>query len=62
MAVPKRKHCKSRSRKRRGGHMKLKAVKAVTCPKCSELMVPHRVCSSCGHYRSQNIMHLEDTE
>jgi len=62
MAVPKRKHSKARSRKRRGGHAKLNAVKTATCPKCSETMIPHRVCSSCGYYRGRDIMHLEDAE
>jgi len=62
MAVPKRKHSKARSRKRRGGHMKLSAVKSLPCPKCGELMIPHHVCPSCGHYRGKDVMHLEDED
>ncbi|MCK5809237.1 50S ribosomal protein L32 [bacterium] len=59
MAVPKRKHCKARSRKRRGGHVKLKVVSVITCPQCSEPMLPHRVCPSCGFYRGKEIVSTE---
>lgn len=62
MAVPKRKNSKQRGRKRRGGHMKYRAIKTVTCPKCSEVMIPHRVCPTCGYYKGRDIMHLEESE
>ncbi len=62
MAVPKRKNSRMRSRKRRGGHAKFSPVRAITCPKCSELMAPHRICPSCGHYRGKDVMHLEEAE
>ncbi len=60
MAVPKRKHCQARSRKRRGGHLKMSPVKTITCPKCGETMVPHRICPSCGNYKGKEVITLED--
>lgn len=60
MPVPKRKNCRARSRKRRGGHKKLTASQVMTCAKCGELKMPHRVCPSCGHYRGKEIMSLEE--
>ncbi len=62
MATVKRKHSRARSRTRRAGHAKLKVVKTITCSKCGEIMVPHRVCASCGFYRGKDIMRLETTE
>jgi large subunit ribosomal protein L32 len=60
MAVPKRKHCRSRSRKRRGGHLKMNPVQTIACPKCGETMIPHRVCASCGNYRGKEIIDIQE--
>lgn len=62
MAVPKRKNSKARSKKRRAGHLKLGVVRTITCPRCGETMMPHRVCASCGFYRGKDVMHLESAE
>lgn len=59
MAVPKRKHCKARSRKRRGGHLKADLIATVACPKCGENMIPHRICPSCGNYKGKEIISVE---
>ncbi len=59
MAVPKRKHSKARSRKRRGGHAKLRVTQVITCPKCGEVMLPHRICPSCGYYRGKEFISTE---
>jgi len=60
MAVPKRKHCKARSRKRRGRHLKSDPVATISCPKCGETMLPHRVCPSCGNYKGKEIISVEE--
>ncbi len=49
MALPKRRHSNTRTRKRRT-HWKLEPVVTVECPHCGEPMVPHRVCPHCGYY------------
>jgi large subunit ribosomal protein L32 len=59
MAVPKRKTSKQRKRKRRGS---VKApVPAVTqCPKCGDPKQPHRVCPTCGTYRGEQVVEVEE--
>lgn len=56
MAVPKRKTSKARRDKRRT-HYKLTAPNLVTCPRCQEPRLPHRVCANCGYYRGQQVIH-----
>lgn len=51
MAVPKRRQSKQRQRKRRT-HVKAEMPKFQACPRCGDPALPHRVCQSCGHYRS----------
>lgn len=51
MAVPKRKTTRSKSKMRRAQHDKVVAPNLSPCPNCSEFMVPHRVCPSCGYYK-----------
>lgn len=58
MPVPKRRHSKSRSRKRRT-HWKLKAPAMSICPQCHEPKQPHRVCPHCGFYGEQEVMMVE---
>ncbi|MCU0688106.1 MAG: 50S ribosomal protein L32 [Polyangiaceae bacterium] len=36
---------------RRAQHDKVVAPNLSPCPNCSEFMVPHRVCPSCGYYK-----------
>ncbi|MBN1961603.1 MAG: 50S ribosomal protein L32 [Deltaproteobacteria bacterium] len=52
MAVPKKRHSHSRTRKRRS-HDALEAPNWVTCPQCREPMTLHRVCGKCGYYRGR---------
>ncbi|MGW8194151.1 MAG: 50S ribosomal protein L32 [Desulforhopalus sp.] len=60
MALPKRRHSRSRTRKRRS-HDALKAPSLSLCADCGEPKEPHRLCSSCGKYRSRTVYSL-DTE
>jgi len=60
MAVPRRKHCKARSRKRRGGHLKSDPVATISCPKCGGTMMPHRICPNCGNYKGKEFVSVEE--
>ncbi|NPA33357.1 MAG: 50S ribosomal protein L32 [Chlorobi bacterium] len=58
MAVPKRRHSRSRTRKRRSENMKIKAPQYNRCPNCGEPVLPHRVCMSCGYYRGTIVIEI----
>ena len=52
---PKNKSSKARRDKRRA-NWKMTAPTLVKCSKCGSLMVPHRVCKSCGSYNKKEII------
>ena len=58
MAVPKRKMSKSR-RDRRRANWKLTAPGLIECPQCHEMIMPHRVCTYCGHYKGKAVMDVQ---
>ncbi|MBA7596586.1 50S ribosomal protein L32 [subsurface metagenome] len=58
MPVPKRRHSKARSRKRRT-HWKLQAPAMSVCPQCHEPKQPHRVCPNCGFYGDHEVIMVE---
>jgi large subunit ribosomal protein L32 len=58
MAVPKRKHSKARTRKRRA-HDGLDAMSLARCTRCSATIRPHTICGNCGHYRDRQIVDME---
>lgn len=55
MAVPKKRHSKSKVGRRRM-HIFLKEPTLVSCPKCGEKILPHSVCNFCGYYRDKQIV------
>lgn len=55
MALPKRKHSKSRRDKSRT-HWKLTVVSPTTCTQCAKPVLPHRACPFCGYYRGRQIV------
>ena len=59
MANPKRKTSKARRDKRRS-HWALKAPTITLCPECQEPKLPHKVCMSCGYYKNQMIIEIEE--
>ena len=59
MAVPKGKVSKARRDKRRGSNWKLSAPALVACPKCGELIMPHRACPACGTYNGRDVIAVE---
>ena len=55
MAVPKKRHTKSR-RNRRRSHDALGKVKLSLCPKCKEPILPHHFCLFCGTYKGREVI------
>lgn len=62
MALPKRKHSKSRRDKRRGGNSKLYSVNLSVCPQCKSMRLPHKVCAFCGYYNGKPVIVIETKE
>ncbi len=58
MALPKRRHSHSRTRKRRS-HDALKAPGITVCEDCGEPKEPHRLCGSCGTYKGRAVFNLD---
>ncbi len=56
MAVPKKRMSSSRRDKRRANHDKITAPNLKPCTNCGELMLSHRVCPACGHYRGREVV------
>ncbi|MFP3983687.1 MAG: 50S ribosomal protein L32 [Desulfurivibrionaceae bacterium] len=61
MALPKRRHSHSRTRKRRA-HDGLTKPNVVKCDQCGEPKLPHRLCSDCGSYKGRTVIELGDEE
>ncbi|KKR58461.1 MAG: 50S ribosomal protein L32 [Candidatus Curtissbacteria bacterium GW2011_GWA1_40_47] len=48
--LPKKKHAKARTRKRKAA-ISLKIPELVACQRCQNLKFPHQACPSCGFYK-----------
>jgi large subunit ribosomal protein L32 len=55
MALPKRRHSHSRSRKRRS-HNAVKPIQLVYCPQCQTPAPSHMVCPNCGYYQGRTLV------
>lgn len=55
MAVPKKRHTKSRRNKRRS-HQALEKIKLSICSKCKEPILPHHFCPFCGTYKGREVI------
>ncbi len=55
MAVPKKRHTKSRRNKRRG-NIFLEKPSLTSCPKCGKEVEPHVLCGNCGHYKGREVV------
>jgi large subunit ribosomal protein L32 len=55
MPLPKRRVSKTKKRQRRT-HWKIQPPGLSKCPKCDEVVQPHRACPHCGHYRGRKVM------
>jgi len=58
MALPKRKHSHSRTRKKRT-HQKLVIPTLVTCSNCRKVKPSHMVCPHCGFYAGREVVKIE---
>ncbi len=61
MALPKRKHSKSRRDKSRT-HWKLALPTLTRCLQCAQPIVPHHVCPRCGYYRGRQVMAVKEKQ
>ena len=59
MGVPKRKTSKTRRDKRRT-HQRMLMPGMSLCPQCDAVKLPHRVCPSCGSYKSREIIAMHE--
>mgnify|MGYP000868243990 FL=1 len=59
MAVPKKKTSKAKSRSRRASAWRLDAPSRSTCPRCSAVKLPHRVCGNCGWYKNRQALDVD---
>ena len=59
MAVPQERTSKRRRGQRRAHHA-LKAPALVGCSNCSALILPHRVCPQCGHFKGKEVVAVEN--
>lgn len=57
MALPKRRHSKSRRNKRRTHQVVGGNLTAVTCSNCSAVVLPHNACGKCGFYKGRKVDH-----
>lgn len=62
MALPKRKHSKSRRDKRRSANSKLSVTTFSVCPQCKKMRMPHRVCPFCGYYKGKPVVVVETVQ
>ncbi len=60
MALPKRRHSKTRRNKRRA-QWKARAARlqTVTCTHCGQPKRPHRICPHCGHYKGEEVLYVK---
>jgi large subunit ribosomal protein L32 len=59
MAVPKRKHSRSRRDKKRA-NWKLKTKAMAKCNHCMQPIIPHRICPNCGYYGGVEVIQIEE--
>jgi large subunit ribosomal protein L32 len=55
MAVPKKRHSKSKVGRRRM-HIYLEEPNLVKCKKCGNFILPHIVCPFCGYYKGEMVV------
>ena len=58
MPVPKRKTSQAKRDLRRSHHAMTPPGNIRPCPQCSEPMLMHKVCSSCGYYKGTEVIEI----
>ena len=61
MALPKRRHSHSRTRKRRS-HDAITPPNIATCSECGEPKLPHRLCAGCGTYKGRTVVQFDEED
>jgi large subunit ribosomal protein L32 len=61
VALPKKRHSKTRGLKRRT-HWIVKAQALAVCPQCKQMKVPHNVCTVCGFYDGRQVIEIKVKE
>jgi large subunit ribosomal protein L32 len=61
VALPKRRHSKTRGLKRRT-HWKVKVAGLSPCPQCKQPKLAHRVCTVCGFYKGKQVIEIKVKE
>ncbi len=61
MALPKKRHSKTRGLKRRT-HWIVKSQALAVCPQCKQMKVPHNVCTVCGFYDGRQVIEIKVKE
>ncbi len=59
MALPKRRHSRTRGRKRRTG-WKLDAPNVIECENCHQSKLPHHICPHCGYYKGRQVIETKE--
>jgi large subunit ribosomal protein L32 len=59
MALPKRRKSHARVRTRQQ-QWRAEKITTTTCPHCSAVIVPHRVCTHCGYYNGRQILEIRN--
>lgn len=59
MALPKRRHSKTRRDLRRT-HDNLKELKFNVCPQCRRPKLSHRICPYCGYYNGRQVLEIKE--
>ncbi len=60
MALPKRRHSRTRGAKRRT-HWKLVRTGFMACSNCHQPRRPHRICAHCGHYDGRQVVQVAES-
>lgn len=58
MAVPKQRHNRSRTRRRRGGHDKQKTISLIKCSSCQKDIESHKLCPYCGSFNGREVISM----
>jgi large subunit ribosomal protein L32 len=58
MALPNKRHTKSRQRTRRATH-KISPVTVLSCPQCKKPVRPHHACAFCGTYQNKTVIKIK---
>ena len=59
MAVPKKKTSKAKGRSRKAAAWTLGRASRSSCPRCSAIKRPHRICGNCGWYAGRQAVDVD---